>query len=52
MQALGQTVRHISEQHVVMGMIYDVAPVLISNQLDNVTTPNPTWNIQQWTLKS
>jgi hypothetical protein len=52
MQALGQVVRHISEQLVVMGMIYDVAPILIGNQLENVATPNPTWNIQQWDLKS
>jgi len=42
--------RHISDQLVVMGMIYDVAPVLIGNRVENVTTPNPTWNIHQWTL--
>ena len=51
MQALGQVARYISEQLVVMGMIYDVAPVLIGHQLENVATPNPTWNIQQWALK-
>ncbi len=50
MQALGQVARHISDQLVVMGMIYDVAPVLIGNRVENVTTPNPTWNIHQWTL--
>ena len=52
MQALGQVMRHISEQLVVMGLIYDVAPVLIGNQLENIATPNPTWNIHQWDLKS
>jgi hypothetical protein len=51
MQALGQVVHHISDQLVVMGMIYDVAPVLISNQLENASTPNPTWNLHQWALK-
>lgn len=52
MQALGQVARHISEQLVVIGLIYDVAPVLIGNPLQNVSTPNPTWNIQQWDLKT
>jgi hypothetical protein len=52
MQALGQVARHISEQLVVIGLIYDVAPVLIGNKLQNVSTPNPTWNIQQWELKA
>ena len=51
MQALGQAAHHISDQLVVMGMIYDVAPVLIGNRLENVATPNPTWNIHQWTVK-
>jgi hypothetical protein len=51
MQALGAVVNHISDQLVVMGMIYDVAPVLIGQQIENVATPNPTWNIHQWTLK-
>jgi peptide/nickel transport system substrate-binding protein len=52
MQALGTVANHITDQLVVMGMIYDVAPVLIGRQLENVATPNPTWNIHQWGLKA
>ena len=33
-------------------MVYDVAPVLVSNRLRNVAAQNPTWNIHQWDLTS
>jgi ABC-type transport system substrate-binding protein len=52
MQALGAVANHITDQLVVMGMIYDVAPVLIGRQPENVSTPNPTWNIHQWGMKA
>lgn len=52
MQALGQAMHHMSDQLNYMGLIYDVQPILISNRVENVTTPNPTWNVVQWDLKS
>ena len=33
---------HISVQLFAMGMIHDVAPALVGNRLENVSTPNPT----------
>ncbi len=50
MQALGQVMRHMTDQLNVMIMIYDVQPTLVSNRVQNVSAQNPTWNASQWDL--
>lgn len=52
MLALGEVVRHITEQLNIMSLFYDVQPSLIGNRLQNVTTQNLTWNIHLWDVRS
>jgi peptide/nickel transport system substrate-binding protein len=43
-----QIVHHISDQLPVMGLLYDVSPMLISNRLQHVTAEQDTRNAHEW----
>jgi peptide/nickel transport system substrate-binding protein len=56
-EALGQIVRHMSDQLNIMGLFYDTEPTLIANRVKNVI-PNakelattPAWNAHEWDVQ-
>jgi peptide/nickel transport system substrate-binding protein len=55
-QVAGQVLRHITEQLVVMPLVWDVEPTLISNRLINITARHKdssnAWNAHEWELRS
>jgi hypothetical protein len=54
MDVLSQITRHLTEQVVLMGLMYDVQVSAIANQLRNVTGRNnsatETWNVREWDM--
>jgi peptide/nickel transport system substrate-binding protein len=53
MEALGAIVHRISEQVLLLGLVYDVKPYLVTKRLTNFTpVHNPTWNVQEWSLQT
>ncbi|MBM2809667.1 MAG: hypothetical protein HW416_426 [Chloroflexi bacterium] len=52
---LGQIVRHVSENAVLLGMFYDLEPTVYSERLQNVhgkyERTTQAWNIHQWEVK-
>jgi peptide/nickel transport system substrate-binding protein len=57
-QVLGQIVHMMTDQLLVMGIIYEADPYLIANKIVNMGTPHgnvrspETWNAHEWDLKS
>lgn len=51
LQVLGQIVRQMTDQVLLVGLYYDAQPVLISKRLEYVTAYNPGWNAHEWILK-
>jgi peptide/nickel transport system substrate-binding protein len=56
LQVMGQIVRHISENVVIMGMFYNVAATLLSTRLINVGAAGQgatqAWNAHEWDVRS
>jgi peptide/nickel transport system substrate-binding protein len=55
-RTLAQIVSHITDQVVMMGMIFNVEPIMVSNRLVNVNVAKPdgvrdSWNSWEWDLK-
>jgi peptide/nickel transport system substrate-binding protein len=55
-QVLGQIVRHMTDNLVVLGLLYALEPDFISNRLEGLTpvtgdNARATWNAHQWDLK-
>ena len=55
-RTLAQIVHHITDQVVMMGMIFNVEPIMVSNRLVNVNVAKPdgvrdSWNSWEWDLK-
>jgi peptide/nickel transport system substrate-binding protein len=48
LEVVRQMVHHISDQLAVMGVLYDVSPMLISNHLQNVKAELDTRNAHEW----
>lgn len=53
---LGQIVRHMTDQLTVMGLIFDVDPVMMSNRTDRIVAvkdgrPTLAWNVHEWSLR-
>jgi peptide/nickel transport system substrate-binding protein len=55
MDVLAQLMHHITDQLVIMGIFYNVAPTLMSNRLVNVTPggerSTQAWNAHEWDVK-
>ncbi len=51
MATLGQVVRHLSDQVVAIGLVYDAQPMLISNRLLNASASAQTTNASDWDLR-
>lgn len=56
MEILGQMVHHVTDQLVLMGILYVVEPALMSNRLTNVGPRRVgdaryTWNAHQWEIR-
>ena len=51
-EVLGQVVHQMTDQVLIMGLFYNVIPMMISNKLSNVPADpgRATWNAYQWTL--
>jgi hypothetical protein len=53
---MGQIVRHISDQVVIMGIFYNVSPTLLSTRLINVGAAGQgatqAWNAHEWDVRS
>jgi hypothetical protein len=54
---LGQMVRHVTENVVLLGIFFIVEPALINNRIVNVTPRSTedalhTWNAQEWDIKA
>jgi peptide/nickel transport system substrate-binding protein len=56
LQLMGQIVRHISDQVVIMGIFYNVSPTLLSTRLINVGAAGQgatqAWNAHEWDVRS
>lgn len=56
-QVLGQIVRFMTEQLLVLGIIYEADPYLIGNRIQNMTPPHGTvrsphaWNAHEWDVR-
>jgi peptide/nickel transport system substrate-binding protein len=54
-QVLGQIVRHIADQVVMVGLYYRAEPTLIGSRVKNVTARPPSstqaWNANEWELR-
>jgi peptide/nickel transport system substrate-binding protein len=54
-QILTQIVHHISDQLIILGLLYNASPTLVSNRLVNVTAgregATQAWNAHQWDVK-
>lgn len=55
-RVLGQIINHTTERLTLMGLFYDVEPVLIANRLSNVAASKarestPVWNADQWDIR-
>jgi peptide/nickel transport system substrate-binding protein len=51
MGTLGQVVRHLSDQVVAIGLVYDAQPMLISNKLLNASAAAQTTNANEWDVR-
>ena len=56
MRVLGQIVHHMTDQATILGIFYQVAPVMIGNRLLNVAEygerATSAWNAHEWDVKS
>ena len=54
-QYLGQIAHHISDQLIILGLLYNASPTLVSNRLVNVTAgregATQAWNAHEWDVK-
>ncbi len=55
-EVLGQILQHMTDQLNVMGLIYDVDPLMVSNRLERVVAPKDAtatvaWNVHDWGAK-
>ena len=56
-QVLGQLVHFMTENLIVMGLIYEADPYLIANRVVNMTPPHGTerspqaWNSHEWDVR-
>lgn len=51
MQVVGQVYRHVTDQLVLMWVLFDPEANMVSNRLQNVTSGGP-WNAHEWELAS
>jgi hypothetical protein len=57
-QVLGQIVHMMTEQLLVVGIIYEADPYLIANKIMNMTPPHgnvrspQSWNSYEWAIRS
>jgi peptide/nickel transport system substrate-binding protein len=56
MRVLGQIIHHISDQATIMGILYQVAPVMVGSRLVNIgdygERATSAWNAHQWDVKN
>ncbi len=54
-QLMGEIIRHISDQVLIMGIFYNVSPTLLSNRLINVGAAGhgatQAWNAHEWDVR-
>jgi peptide/nickel transport system substrate-binding protein len=55
-QVLGEIVNHTTDQLTLMGLFFDVEPVLVGTRLQNVaaaraTESTPVWNAERWDVR-
>jgi len=55
LETLGQILRHLSDELVIMGILYNTSPTLINNRLLNVSAgglgATEAWNAHEWDVK-
>jgi hypothetical protein len=55
MQVMGRIINHISDQVVIMGILYNVSPTLVSDRLINVGAGGnggtQAWNSHLWDVR-
>jgi len=56
MQVLGQIVNHIGDQATILGIFYQVTPVMVGSRLVNIgeygERATPAWNAHEWDVKN
>ncbi len=50
-RALGDVVRHMTDQLTLMGLYYDVQPALVANRISGVTPETSGWNAHLWEIR-
>lgn len=56
MEVMGQIIRHISDQLVIVGILYNTSPTLVHNSIPNVVAGSggatQAWNAHEWEVRS
>jgi peptide/nickel transport system substrate-binding protein len=48
MSVLRSIVHYVSDQAIILGMVWDPGPTMIANRVKNATEPSDVWDIQNW----